>query len=100
MDAVTTAGAVAVALALVEVIKLLISRVSGGQGKLSPAERSSLFETERLTKDLHQWHAPSAEGRQDWKGTGQLLDAVRLLTQDVRDLVTELRAERKASRSD
>ena len=98
-DALTTAGAVAVALALVEIVKTLVARMSNGHsGKLSSAERHSLFETERLTRDLHVWHAPSDTGRQDWKGSGELLDAVRLLTQDVRDLVMEIRAERKATK--
>ncbi len=95
-DAATTAAAVAVALTLVEVVKMLVARLGGGTAiKLSGPERQSLFETERMTRDLHVWHAPSANGRQDWKGSGELLEAVRLLTQDVRELVMELRAERK-----
>lgn len=72
-DALATGGAVAVAMALVRSVEALAAKM-GKTGKVvfGGGDRAKL-------EEMHRWHAPTPDGRQEWKNP------------DVRDILAEIR---------
>lgn len=72
-DAIATGGAVAVAMALVRSVERLAAKL-GKNGKVAfgGGDRAKL-------EEIHRWHAPTPDGRQEWKNP------------DVRDILSDIR---------
>ncbi len=64
VSALEMGGALAVALGLIEVLKVMASKLARKNGiRYSEVDRSKL-------QDLHTWHRPDMNGIQQWKNWG------------------------------
>lgn len=69
---------IAVTLGLIEIVKLLVSKLVGANGKWTSTDRNRL-------ESLFKWHAPTDEGTQEWKNP-----QVRTLLTEIRDSLHRL----------
>ncbi len=72
-EAIATGGAVAVAMALVRSLEALVAKMGkNGRVAFGGGDRAKL-------EEMHKWHAPTPDGRQEWKNP------------DVRDILADIR---------
>lgn len=93
LDIISAFGIIAVTIYILvkDVVVPLVQRSTGGRSGFKSHDRDALFSMNKKVTDLHGWHSPGDDGRQNWKNNPDVEKAIIEMGQNMKVMVSELR---------